>query len=72
MIASLRNLLDWMVSAIRSRKDLVLEKPAFPPAIAGSARATTSPSIDCPAQAALGCVENMPVRVEQATRLGHS
>jgi len=25
MIASLRNLLDWMVSAIRSRKDLVLE-----------------------------------------------
>jgi len=25
MIASLRNLLDWMVSAICSRKDLVLE-----------------------------------------------
>src|SRR3989442_9692127 len=25
MIASLRDLLDWMVSAIRSRKDLVLE-----------------------------------------------
>jgi len=25
MIASLRNLLDWMVSAMRSRKDLVLE-----------------------------------------------
>ncbi len=25
MIASFRDLLDWMVSAIRSRKDLVLE-----------------------------------------------
>jgi len=54
MIASLRDLLDWMVSAIRSRTDLVLEKPASPSAIAGSARATTSPSI----------VENIPVRVE--------
>jgi hypothetical protein len=36
-----------------------------------SARATTSSSIDSPAQAVLGCVENVLVRVEEAFRLGH-
>ena len=39
-------------------------KPGSPSAIAGSARATTSSSIDCPAQAVLGCVENVLVWVE--------
>src|SRR5271167_78268 len=46
-------------------------KPGSPSAIAGSARATTSPSIDGPAQTVLGCVENVLVWVEEA-RLGHS
>src|SRR5260370_33451405 len=47
-------------------------EPGSPSAIAGSARATTSPSIDCPAQAVLGCVANVLVRVDQAAHLGHS
>jgi hypothetical protein len=44
----------------------------FASVTAGSARATTSPSIDCPAQAVLGCVANVLVRMEEASRLGHS
>jgi hypothetical protein len=47
-------------------------KPGSPPTIAGSARATTSPSIDFPAKAVLGCLENFLVRVEEASRLGYS
>jgi len=43
-----------------------------PSAVAGSARPTTSPSIGYPAQAVLGCVEDILVRVEEATCLGHS
>src|SRR4029077_5327885 len=35
-----------------------------PSAIAGSARATSSPSINCPAQAVLGCVANVLVRTK--------
>jgi len=38
----------------------------------GSQRQTTWPSIDCPAQAVLGCLENVVVRVEEASRLDHS
>jgi len=71
MIVLLRHLLGWMVSAFRSREDLVLENLS-PSAIAGSAGATASPSMDCPAQAVLGGVENLLVRVEQASCLGHS
>jgi hypothetical protein len=41
-------------------------------AIAGSARAKTSPSIDDPAQAVLGCVTNVLVWVEEASRLCYS
>jgi putative transposase len=62
MIVSLRHFLGWLVSVFRSREDLVLENLASPSPIAGSARATTSPSIDCPAPAVLGCVENVLVR----------
>ena len=47
-------------------------KPGAASAIADSARATASPSIDCLAQAVLGGVENVLVRVEEASRLGHS
>jgi hypothetical protein len=36
-------------------------KPGSASAIAGSAPATTSPSLDSPAQAVLGCVENLLV-----------
>ena len=37
-----------------------------------STRHTTSPSMDCPAQAVLGRVASVQVRVDQAPRLGHS
>jgi hypothetical protein len=37
-------------------------EPGSPSATASSARATTSPSINCPAQAVLGCVANVLVR----------
>src|SRR4029077_19465906 len=47
-------------------------EPGSPSAIAGAARATTSPSIHCPAQTVLGCVANVLVRVDQAAHLGHS
>ena len=39
---------------------------------AGVARATASHSIDCPAQAVLGGVENALVWMEEASRLGYS
>src|SRR5580765_8834268 len=47
-------------------------EPRSPWAIAGSACATTSPSINCPAQTVLGCVANVLVRMEEAAHLGHS
>ena len=46
-------------------------EPGSPSAIAGSARATASQSINCPAQTVLGCVANTLVRVDQAAHLGH-
>src|SRR6516162_8406772 len=42
------------------------------PATARFARATASHSIDCPAQAVLGGVENVLVWMEEASRLGYS
>jgi hypothetical protein len=71
MIVSLRHLLGWMVSAFRSREDLVLENLALRGQLL-AVRAPPSPSIDCPAQAVLGCVENLLVWVEEASHLGHS
>ena len=47
-------------------------KPGAPSAIASAARQTTSASIDRPAQVVLGRVENVLVRVDKASRLGHS
>src|SRR6516225_5372880 len=47
-------------------------KLGSPSAIAGSACATASHSIDCPAQAVLGGVENVLVWVEEASRPGYS
>src|SRR6516225_5373962 len=47
-------------------------KLGSPSATARFARATASHSIDCPAQAVLGGVENVLVWVEEASRLGHS
>src|SRR5258708_33486272 len=72
MIVLLRYLLGWVVSAFRSRKGSRPRKPGSPSAIAGPARQTTSPSIDCPAQAVLGGVDNVLVRMDEASRLGHS
>ncbi len=61
MIVSLRHLLGWMVSAFRSREGLVLENLALRQQPASSARETTSPPIDCPAQAVLGRIEDVVV-----------
>ena len=72
MIVSLRHLLGWMVSAFRSREDLVLENLALRQQLLALARAPASPSIDRLAQAVLRCVENVLVRVEEASHLGHS
>src|SRR5260370_3251054 len=47
-------------------------EPGSPSTIVGFACATTSPSIDGPPQAVLGCVENVLVRVDEASRIGHS
>jgi hypothetical protein len=70
MIVSLWHLLGWMVSAFRSRADLVIENLALRQQLL--ARATSSPSIDRLAQAVLGCVADLLVRVEEASHLGHS
>ena len=51
---------------------LVARKPGSASAIAGFTRATTSPSIDRSAQAVLGCVADLLVRVEEASHLGYS
>ena len=73
MIVFLRHLLGWVVSACRSREDLVLENLALrQQLLASSARKKASPSIDCPAQAVLGRIEDNLVRVDEASRLGHS
>src|SRR6516162_3501076 len=47
-------------------------KLGSPSATARFAHATASHSIDCPAQAVLGCVENVLVWVEETSRLGYS
>src|SRR5712691_11232927 len=72
MIVLLRYLLGWVVSAFRSRKGSRPRKLGSPSATASPARQTTSPSIDCPAQAVLGRIENVLVRVDEASRPGHS
>jgi hypothetical protein len=72
MIVWLRHLFGWMVSAFSSREDLVLENLALRQQLLGSSSQTTSPPIDCPAQAVLGGIEDVVVRVDEASRLGHS
>ena len=47
-------------------------KPGSPSATTRFAHATASHSSDCPAQAVLGCVEKVVVRVEETSRLGYS
>ena len=47
-------------------------KPGSPSATTRFAHATASHSFDCPAQAVLGCVEKVVVRVEETSRLGYS
>jgi hypothetical protein len=61
---------DWRLMGMPSHSSFrvwPLCADSLSAAIAGSARATTSPSIYCPAQAVLGCVENVLVRVEEAS-----
>jgi len=67
MIVSLRHLFGWIVSAFRSREDLVLEKLGSPSATARFARATASHL-----HKLFWVVENVLVWVEEASRLGYS
>jgi hypothetical protein len=72
MTVSLRHLLGWIVSAFSSREDLILENLALRQQLVNSARHPTSPSTHRVAQAVLGRVEKVLVRVDKASRLGHS
>jgi len=71
---SARNRNRWMRACAAPRnKTLCItrgprpRKPGSSSAIAGSARAKTLPSINCPAQTVLGCVKNVLVWVETAS-----
>src|SRR6516225_11134149 len=72
MIVSLRHLLGWIVKLFSLPRGPRARKLGSPRATAGFARATASHSIDCPAQAVLGCLENVLVWVEEASRRGYS
>ena len=72
MIASLRHFLGWLVSAFRSREDLVLENLALHQQLLALHAQRPRRRLTAIAQAVLGCVENVLVRVEEASRLGHS
>jgi hypothetical protein len=73
MTVSLRHLLGWIVSAFSSREDLILENLALRQQLLTLlARHPTSPSTHRVAQAVLGRVEKVLVRVDKASRLGHS
>ena len=71
MIVPLRHLLGWIVSSFRSLEDLVLEDLALRRQLPLCTRNGLAPDY-CPAQAVLGCVENVLVWVEEASRLGYS
>src|SRR5215469_3909847 len=71
MIVPLRHLLGWIVSSFRSLEDLALENLALRRQLL--VLPSQRPALDyCPAQAVLGCVENVLVWVEEASRLGYS
>src|SRR6516164_9404776 len=74
MIVSLRHLLGPRVDRqlFSLPRGPHPRKLGSPSATARFARTTASHSIDCPAQAVLGCVENALVWVEEASRLGYS
>jgi hypothetical protein len=71
MTVFLRHLLGWIVSAFSSREDLS-RKPRSPSATVCFARRPTSPSTHRVALAVLGRVEKAVVRLDEASRLGHS
>jgi hypothetical protein len=72
MIASLRHFLGWLVCAFRSREDLVLENLALHQQLLALHAQRPRRRFDGPAQAVLGCVTNVLVWVEEASRSGHS
>jgi hypothetical protein len=72
MIVSLRHLLGWMVSGFRSRENLILENLALRQQLLALHSQRPRRRFECPAQAILICFENVLVRVEEASRLGHS
>jgi hypothetical protein len=72
MIVSLRHFLGWMASACRSREDLVFENLALRRLLLALHAQRPRHRLTAPAQAVLGCVENVLGRVEEASRLGHS
>jgi hypothetical protein len=70
MIAPLRHLLGWIVSAFGSREGLILENLALRQQLL-ALRQTTSPSAHCDAQAVLGRVAKALVWMEKAAHSGH-
>jgi hypothetical protein len=72
MIVRLRHLLGWMVSVFSSREDLVARKPGAPSAIANLALHAKRPRRRLTAlHSCSGRAENVLVRVDKASRLGH-
>ena len=64
MIASLRHFLGWMVSAFRSREDLVLENLALRRQLLALHAQQPRRRLTALPQAVLGCVANVLVRVD--------
>jgi hypothetical protein len=71
MIASLRHLLGWIVSAFRSREDLVVENLALRRQLLALHAQRPRRRLTA-LHKLLGCVENVLVRVQAASRLDHS
>jgi hypothetical protein len=72
MISSLRHFFGWLVSAFRSREDLVLENLALHQQLLALHAQQPRRRLTAIAEAVLGCVENVLVRMDQASHLGHS
>jgi hypothetical protein len=70
-IASLRHLLGWIVSAFRSREDLVVENLALRRQLLALHAQRPRRRLTA-LHKLLGCVENVLVRVQAASRLDHS
>jgi hypothetical protein len=72
MIASLRHFLGWMVSAFRSDEDLVLENLALRRQLLALHAQRPRRRLTALHKLFLGCVTNVLVWLEEASRLGCS